>query len=332
MTRRKAKNITGLSRIPGISFHDAWIGFVCLSCSDLNTIKIGRKLLKPTDAYNNSEWECKSCHYVHSKKSDLPFKNWRKDFTQADSIKAQRFWEAFFRIATEYRESYWKQCNACGRVLPFNAFSKHTGWGPLERQMECRSCKGAINAVLNPKRTKQQLHESSVRRRIADALLEGEDEPINIEDLFTRFDHKCFKTKKPLDIAKRGSWAIDHVLPSRWLYPLTRDNAALLSREANENKRDRWPSEFYTNNELIELAKITGADLSLLASKEPVFNRNIDVNKCVERFLSVRERSDLRKRIKELKKVLKDYRLAKLLSKENKQLLGFSKARDIGVM
>ncbi|MDO8537713.1 MAG: hypothetical protein Q7S21_02410 [archaeon] len=323
MPRRKTKNITGLSRIEGIPFHEAWVGFICLSCKELNNIRIGNSLLEPKTAYETCGWECLKCGYVHSRNSDLPFEHWDEDFTIAESIKAQRFWEAFFRIATENSESYWKQCNTCGRILPFSSFSKHSGWGPLERQMECRSCKGAINAVLNPKRTKQQLHESSVRRRIADLLVEGENEKIDIEDLFKRFDNKCFKTGVKLDIKNRSSYEIDHIVPSRWLYPLKKENACLLSSEANSNKKGKWPSEFYTNNELIELAKITGADLSLLASKTPVINSNINVNSCVEKYLQVREKSHLPKRITELKKILTDYNLVDNLSKANKKLLGF---------
>lgn len=323
MPRRKTKNITGLSRIEGIPFHEAWVGFICLSCKKLNNIRIGNSLLEPQTAYETCQWECSKCGYIHSKNSDLPFEHWDEDFTIAESIKAQRFWEAFFRIATENSESYWKQCNTCGRILPFSSFSKHSGWGPLERQMECRSCKGAINAMLNPKRTKQQLHESSVRRRIADLLVEGENEKIDIEDLFKRFDNKCFKTGVKLDIKNRASYEIDHIVPSRWLYPLKKENACLLSSEANSNKKGKWPSEFYTNNELIELAKITGADLSLLASKTPVINSNINVNSCVEKYLQVREKSHLPKRIKELKKILTDYKLVDNLSKANKKLLGF---------
>ncbi len=322
MARRKIHNITGLPRIEGILYHDAWVGFVCLSCCKLNNIRIGKNLLDPQISYNEASWRCNFCGFIHNKNTDLPFKNWPKIFTQSESIKAQRFWEAFFRILTEHPESYWKQCNACGRILPFLAFSKHKGWGPLERQMECRSCKGAINAYLNPKRTKQQLHESSVRRRIADMFLEGENEIIDIKDLFIRFDYKCFKTKKKVDINKRNTWAIDHILPSKWLYPLTEENAALLSKDANDNKREKWPSQFYTNNELIELAKITGADLNLLSSKEPILNIRIDVNKCVERYLKVRERSNLKKRIKELKKILSTYKISNLLSAENKRILG----------
>lgn len=323
MTRRKTVNKTGLSRIEGIPVHNAWIGFICLNCKELNNINIGDKLLDPNLAYETSEWKCHNCEYVHSKMSDLPFENWDEPFRLAESIIAQRFWQAFFRISTEHSESYWKQCNTCGRILPFSAFSKHVGWGPLERQMECRSCKGAINSVLNPKRTKQQLHESSVRRRIADLLVEGENEFINFEELFKRFESKCFKTGIFLDINARETWEIDHILPSKWLYPLNKKNAALLSKDANNNKRHKWPSEYYTNNELIELAKITGADLSLISSKKPITNKNINVNKCVERYLQVREKSHLPKRINELKKMLEEYNLVNKLARTNKKLLGY---------
>jgi hypothetical protein len=190
--------------------------------------------------------------------------------------------------------------------------------------MECRSCKGAINAALNPKRTKQQLHEATARRRLAELLLEGEDEKVSIEDLFKRFGGRCFKTKRALRMEDRGAWAIDHILPSKYLYPLTAANAALLSTEANNAKRDKWPSQFYTNSELIELSRITGADLSLLASGTAVANPHIDVNACVSRFLKVRERSDLGKRVEQLKNLLSSLKLVDKLSARNRQFLGFS--------
>jgi hypothetical protein len=278
--------------------------------------------MDPEVAFTSVEWACKNCGYVHGRNSDLPFPNWPREFTKHSTLKAERFWMGFFRIATEHTASYWKQCNTCGKILPFHAFSKHTGWGPLERQMECRSCKGAINAVLNPRRTKEQLHESSVRRRVADLLLKGENQPINHEELFQRFSGKCFKTGKPLDIKKRGTWTVDHILPSLYLYPLTVENAALLSKEANEAKKARWPSDFYTNNQLIDLSKLTGADLNLLASQAPIINRNIDVNACVSRFLKVREHSNLSKRLQELRKLIMDYSLLSQLSSDNKKILG----------
>lgn len=323
LARRKSINKTGISRVEGIPYHDAWVAFKCVNCNEMNYVLIGQKLISPKEAVDNCVWKCEHCEFIHSKESDLPFDNWESEYLSSDSTTVLRFWEGFFRIATEHPSSYWKQCNVCSRILPNQAFSKHKGWGPLEKQMECRSCKGAINAILNPKRTKEQLHESSVRRRIADLFLEGENETIDIQDLFNRFGSKCFKTQKLLDLNNRKSWAIDHISPSKYLYPLTKENAALLSKGANENKRDKWPSKFYTNNELIQLAKITGANIDLISRKSPLTNHNIDVNKGVERYLQVREKSDLPKRVKEIKKILQVYDLVNDLSEVNKKLLGF---------
>ena len=321
MTRRKTINVTGIERVEGIPYHDAWVAYTCVICRKINYVRIGQELLSPKEAVENCVWECEHCHFSHSKESGLLFENWGEEYNDSVSMTALRFWEGFFRTATEHPESYWKQCNVCSRILPFKAFSKHTNWGPLERQMECRSCKGAINAILNPKRTRQQLHESAVKRRIADLFLKEEIETIDLQNLFDRFEHKCFKTKIPLDIEDRNSWAIDHILPSKYLYPLTQQNAALLSKSANENKSDKWPSQFYTNNELIDLAKITGADLELISSKHPIRNHDIDIDKGVERFLQVREESDLPERIQEIKKILQHYGLIDHLSTENKKLL-----------
>jgi len=54
---------------------------------------------------------------------------------------------------------------------------------------------------------------------------------------------------------------------------------------------------------LIELARLTGADLTLLTQATPVVNHRIDINRGVERYLQVREQSDLTKRIKEIRKL-----------------------------
>ena len=154
-------------------------------------------------------------------------------------------------------------------------------------------------------------------------FVEEYNERIDVQALFDRFEGKCFKTGKMLDINKTGSWHIDHILPSKYLYPLTVRNAALLSSEANSNKRDRWPSEFYTPQELVELAKITGADLSLLSSPVPIINTHINVNRGVDRYLNVRNsNADIPKRIIELKKVIRQYSLEGLLDDEHRSILG----------
>ena len=325
MTRRSTKNKTGLKRIPWVNAFDAWVGYICVRCSKLNHVLAGGSIFTPEKTYLEAHWKCRYCKFTHSQVSDLPFKGWKSSQRSSNSIPCQRFWQGFFRIYTEDPSSYWKQCNTCAKILPANAFSRHAGWGPLERQMECRACKGAINAILNPKRTREQLWEAGIKRRLGDLLLKGEnqkDDSNFIKGLFGRFSSRCFKTGKLLKIQDRGTWAIDHILPSRYLYPLTKENAALLSKEANSKKRDRWPREYYSNSELVRLAKITGADLSLLVRSKPIFNKNIDVNACVSRYLHVREKSNLSKRIKDLKKLLVANGLRKMLSKENKKLLG----------
>lgn len=333
MARRETKNRTNIPRIVGIPVHQALVSFICIRCSSLNTLSLENGLLSPIEAFENESWECNTCHFVHSKSAalpiedsrgnKLPFSNWDPLTLLANSVPAERFWKAFFTSSTEAKEAYWKQCNTCGRKLPSRAFSRHVGWGALEKQMECRSCKAVINTNLNPKRTKEQLHESSARRRTADLLLVGTNERLDLKDLFMRFGGKCFKTGKPLNIQDRASWAIDHILLSRWLYPLTKQNAALLSKEANDNKRDKWPSEFYSNEELKRLASITGISLELISNQVPIINQDIDVNACVTRMLNVRNSTNMHKRIQELKKLLEDYSLVPQLSAENKRLLDY---------
>ena len=322
MARRTTKNTTGIPRIEGLTSHDAWISYSCVQCQERNFENIGQQLFKQDEAYEKCRWMCSCCHTVHANDQELPFDSWPEAATEAEGTPAQRFWKAFFRSCTEKPEVYWKQCNACGRVLPNQDFSRHVNWGPLEKQLECRACKAVINAKLNPKRTSEQLRESAAKRRIAELLMEANDEKLDVLALFKRFDSRCFKTDEVLDIKNSASWQIDHTIPSRYFYPLSIQNATLLSKDANQNKSGKWPSEFYTNSELVKLARITGADLSLLASRTPINNPHIDVNLCVSRYLNVRGGADLTKRINELKELLEKNQLINLLSTENLKLLG----------
>ena len=75
---------------------------------------------------------------------------------------------------------------------------------------------------------------------------------------------------------------------------------------------------------MVELAQITGADLAVMSSKEPIINTNIDVNKGVERYLTVRSTADIPKRVAELRKVILDYHLEDKLSEKNRQILGIT--------
>ena len=86
-----------------------------------------------------------------------------------------------------------------------------------------------------------------------------------------------------------------------------------------------WPSDFYTDRELVALSKITGAPLDLISSKTPIYNMNIDTNKAVEKlFGNVRENSHLPKLVESLRKVLIEHDLVRTLSPQNQKLLGLS--------
>lgn len=325
--RRKVINKTGIDRIPlEHNANDAWIVYSCVNCGSINYVHVGNHLVDPKVAYDTAQWACEKCGFVHSKYANLPstWKNWNEDFLINGELTVERFWQTFFKLCTENPNAYWKQCNVCGRILPSAYFSKHSGFGPLEKQLECRACKAAINAKLNPRRTAEQHRESSARRRVADMLIEGERQKIDLEDIFKRFHSRCFKTGKLLDINDSSSYAIDHILPQKYLWPLTPQNACLLSAEANANKRDMWPSQFYTLKELVELANITGANIELLTSKNPVYNTNIDVNGGVDRYLTVRNNNDdMHKRIEEVKHVLESYNLVDKLDDRHKSILGY---------
>ena len=326
MARRKTVNRNGISRIQiEGSFNDAYVSYICVQCGKQNFVNVGQELISKEEI-NSCMWECEHCGFIHSVDSPLPssWKHWQSEYLEEDTPTATAFWTSFFRQATLHPEYYWKRCNVCGRVLPSADFAKHTDWGPLEKQMECRSCKAAINAIGNPRRTTEQHRESAVRRRIADMFVAEENERIDIADLFKRFSSKCFKTDVPLDINAPETWHIDHIMPSKYLWPLTVRNAALLSRDANENKKAVWPSQFYSPQKLVELSRITGADLALLSSPEPILNHNIDVNKGVDKYLNVRNSNDeLPKRVAEIRKVLEVYHLIDRLDEKHKKMLGY---------
>lgn len=64
---------------------------------------------------------------------------------------------------------------------------------------------------------------------------------------------------------------LDHTLPAVFLWPLTTENATLLCREHNGEKSGKWPSDYYSDNELKKLVIITGIPYSIL-SGNPHYN------------------------------------------------------------
>ena len=141
-------------------------------------------------------------------------------------------------------------------------------------QLECRFCKKfVVNQPLNPMRTAAQMKEDGARRRAFELLLQalyGESEQLayrhktgrELTDVvWERFGGHCFNCGRGL--ASKKEMNLDHTRPLKLLWPL--DGAATaLCADCNNDKRDRPPSDFYTQRQIEGLAKITGLSVEEL--------------------------------------------------------------------
>lgn len=144
-------------------------------------------------------------------------------------------------------------------------------------QLECKSCKKFfVNAPLNPLRNAQQFKEDGLRRRAFEVLVDNllDKELIHHEFkkrtkkefsqfIFDKFGGKCFKCGKELTL---NSMNLDHTMPLAYLYRLD-ESATCLCDTHNSSKNDHFPCEFYSDDELVELSKITGLEMEILKSK-----------------------------------------------------------------
>lgn len=202
-----------------------------------------------------------------------------------------------------------KTCNRCARFLPINvdneraplSFSNHcvarrpcvhTGFGKLKNsetgeilqldygyQLECRYCKKyCVNAAHNKDRTPAQMKEDGARRRYFELLVSelyqmsqqmafkhrtGQE----LSDyIWMKFDCRCFKCGIQLPSAR--SMALDHTRPLALLWPLD-ETATALCGPCNSSKSDRYPKDFYSNDQLVKLSQLTGIVIEQLNNPTP---------------------------------------------------------------
>lgn len=164
-----------------------------------------------------------------------------------------------------------KYCRVCERLKPLDAFHRHKPSGNswrTGRQLECADCKNkVINPHLNPLRTADQHREAAQRRRLY-GIIAGESVRLDTDELFEKFESRCFKCGKELSAdGSLGPYAFDHTLPAKLFWPITTSTATLLCETCNGHKHEAWPSEFYTRTELRRLARLTGIDFGVLEGK-----------------------------------------------------------------
>jgi len=155
-------------------------------------------------------------------------------------------------------------------VLAFHGHSaKKTGY-----QNECRACKKfEINNHFNPRRTADQLHESSTLTRERKLLLRENEairefkERVSKNGLrhytWTLFHRQCFKCGRAVRLK---TYQLDHTRPLAYLWPLDR-YATCLCETCNNNKKDSFPVEFYAKGELKRLSEITKLPLTELRKR-----------------------------------------------------------------
>lgn len=148
-------------------------------------------------------------------------------------------------------------------------------------QLECKACKKFfVNAPLNPQRNVQQFKEDGLRRRALEVLVnklldrnlvhfefERKTKKEFSKYIWEKFNKRCFKCgpdSKPIALK---DMALDHTMPLAYLYRLD-ETATCLCSSHNSQKHDHFPVDYYSEDELIRLSKITGLSIETLHKKE----------------------------------------------------------------
>lgn len=148
-------------------------------------------------------------------------------------------------------------------------------------QLECKACKKFfVNAPLNPQRNAQQFKEDGLRRRAIEVLVnellhknlvhfefEKRTKKEFSKYIWEKFNKRCFKCGPNSDPIALDDMALDHTLPLAYLYRLD-ETATCLCSSHNSQKSDHFPVDFYSDNELKRLSKITGLSLQKLHTRE----------------------------------------------------------------
>ena len=242
-------------------------GFQCLNKECTNFIFLETETIDP-----DFELACENCGFVHRAGESTVLYDFELVDTRDNSIIEQgRFEILHDDYLAESKE--FKYCIVCGALKPFELFDTHRS-RRTGRQGECRVCKQVYNGIKNQTRLVEQHREASQKRRLYTHF--EDPTQINIAEIYDRFDNSCFKCGRDLSgdlmagvMQKLGN--LDHTLPVFYLWPLTSHNATLLCGEHNGEKAEKWPGNYYTDQELRRLSTLTGIEHRLMAG-EPQFN------------------------------------------------------------
>ena len=239
-------------------------GFQCLQSDCREFIVTREDQLGP-----DFEIVCRACHFAHTAGGETGFFDYRLVQTgDPRPIEEGKFTILHDDYVQEAQR--FKYCLLCYALKPIELFDVHNA-RRSGRQGECRLCKTIYNGIKNQSRTTDQHREAAQRRRLYKRL-SGEAGKIDSKAIFEKFDGRCFNCGRELQYAPIGQGEIhlDHTLPVRLLWPLHTGNATLLCSSCNNQKHDRWPSEFYDIPKLRSLARLTGYPYELVSGRPRV--------------------------------------------------------------
>ncbi len=240
--------------------------FQCLNpdCTEMITVR-------QDDINEDYSVLCPKCGYELHSGGEQHLFDFSMDVNNGDEIPVSVQEGEFVVSHDDYIENapLYKYCLLCNTLKPIEFFHKHSSLSS-GRQGECISCKTNYNAVKNGTRIPDQHFESSQKRRL---LIEvAGPARVSRKTIEQKYDHKCFNCGADLSkVKKNKEKPIDHTLPVYYLWPATTDSGTLLCYKCNGNKTGKWPSEYYSDAKLHELAVYTGFDYRLLAGP-PVYN------------------------------------------------------------
>ncbi len=237
-------------------------GFQCLNSECHEFI-----FIRKNEIGSDFEIVCPSCEIIMLSGDETQFYAYKLKDRRDDSIIEEGTFTILHDDYVEEAKEY-KYCIICNTIKPLDLFDLHRG-RKSGHQGECRLCKAVYNSIKNKTRLTDQHREAAQKRRMY-LNLSGSSK-IKSEEIYRRFDYRCFKCKKDLRKVDTKERPLDHTLPAVFLWPLTTENATLLCREHNSEKSGKWPSTYYSANELKDLAILTGVQYEILAG-QPHYN------------------------------------------------------------
>jgi hypothetical protein len=259
--------------------------FECLS-PNCNHVLV----VQESDCGSGFSIKCPECGFLHFSGGTLELFNYTLIEKKSGKPLKDGPFSASHDVYLDSAEGV-KYCLNCYTMQPLTNFHHHRTRVNTGRQGECQMCKRVYNDLKNDSRLSEQHREAQETRRLLTAL-SGESNIGNISELLERFEYACFNCGRALDTQPggEGGYYLDHTLPVSWLWPLDH-GPTVLCRGCNGEKRDRWPSEFYEeDDELRVLSTRTGIPYELLSSR-PFFNPDAlarlrsDPNPVIERWV-----------------------------------------------